>query len=330
MRGRLDDIVSGKRLCSSEAKALMLDVLGEAGNGSQLAALLALLRLRGVTADELEGFCQAVLELSTPVDLGGEEVVDVCGTGGDGKGSFNISTTVAFVLAGSGCRVAKHGNYAVSSTCGSSNVLEELGVPLLASRDALLRSLERAGVCFLHAPLFHPALKRAAPVRRELGFRTVFNMLGPLVSPASPTFQMAGVYDREALRLYGHVLRSRGISFVAFVSSDGHDEVTLTAPLSVVSRDGEAELVPGDFGLPQAQPSALAAGANTAESAAIVRRILEGRGTKAQEDVVCAGAGLALRHLRGKLPLQDYVEAARESIASGRALRALELSTEGR
>jgi anthranilate phosphoribosyltransferase len=326
MREQLEDIVSGKKLSVQQSRELMLAALHESTTGAQIAALLAALRVRGVTADELDGFSQALMDLACRVDLSPLELVDVCGTGGDSRGTFNISTATAFVLAGAGCRVAKHGNYAVSSSCGSSNVLEELGVKFSSERDVLARSIDAAGVCFLHAPLFHPALKRAAPVRKELGVRTVFNMLGPLVNPAAPSFQMNGVYDREVLRLYGAVLRRRGRHFAALVSADGHDEVTLTAPLSVITHHGELELLPQNFGLGTVEAPELAAGRTVRESADIVVAVLEGRGTRAQEDVVAASAALAMFVRDEKRPLEDHVEAARVSIRSGKALAALKKS----
>lgn len=326
MREQLEDIVSGRRLSVQQAREVMLAALHDATTGAQLGALLAALRVRGVTADELDGFSQALMELACRVDLSPLEPMDVCGTGGDSRGTFNISTAAAFVLAGAGCRVAKHGNYAVSSSCGSSNVLEELGVKFSADRDTLMRSLDAAGVCFLHAPLFHPALKRAAPVRKELGVRTVFNILGPLVNPAEPSFQMNGVYDREVLRLYGAVLRRRGGRFAALVSADGHDEVTLTAPLAVVTHRGELELLPINFGLPAVSAPELAAGKTVKESAQIVVTILEGRGTRAQEDVVVASAALAMLVRDEARGLEEYVDAARVSIRSGKALAALRKS----
>lgn len=322
MRAALEGVLSGKRLSSEEARVLMLTALDEETPQAQLAAFLTALRLRGVTADELSGFADALMELATPVDLSPHETVDLCGTGGDGRGSFNISTATAFVLAGAGYKVAKHGNNAVSSSCGSSNVLEALGVKLSGDAGELGRCLEASNVCFLHAPLFHPALKRAAPVRKELGFRTVFNILGPLVNPARPSFRMHGVYGRDVLRLYAAVLGRRGQKFAALVGTDGYDEVTLTAPVLVATGAGVRELSPKDFGLRPVAPEEIRAGATALESADIVRRILHGEGSRAQEDVVAANAGLAIHCLRGT-PLPESVELARESIRSGRALGAL-------
>lgn len=326
MRQQLEEIVDGKRLSVEEARLLMRAALEESTPLAQLAALLAALRVRTVTADELDGFAQALLELATPLDLAPYEVIDLCGTGGDGRGSFNISTAAAFVLAGAGCKVAKHGNYAVSSSCGSSNVLEALGARLTSDVEQLRHSLEVANVCFLHAPLFHPALKRVAALRKELGFVTVFNMLGPLVNPARPSFQMAGVFGRGLLRLYDAVLSRRPGAFAALVSADGYDEATLTAPLCLVTRSGMRELLPADFGLAPVAPEEIRAGQTVEESAAIVRAVLEGRGSRAQEDVVVANAALALFCRDGARQLQERVAEVRESLRSGRALAALQAS----
>ncbi len=328
MRQQLEEILAGKRLGVEEARLLMHSALGDEASAAQLAGLLAALRLRGVTADELDGFSQALMELATPVDLAGHEVMDLCGTGGDGRGSFNISTAAAFVVAGAGHKVAKHGNAAVSSACGSSNVLEALGVRLSSDVDTLRRSLEAANVCFLHAPLFHPALKKAAPVRKELGVRTVFNILGPLVNPARPSLQVSGVYGREVLRLYSVVLSRRPGDFAALVSADGHDEVTLAAAALVATRSGLRELRPEDFGLEPVEQSDLRGADTVADAAKILRSILAGEGTRAQQDVVAANAGLAIHCREQGSSLLDGVAKARESIRSGRAMASLKACVE--
>ena len=323
MKQQLEEILNGKRLSVEEARVLMHLALQESTNGAQLAALLTLLRARAVTLDELDGFSRAVLELATLLDLSPYSVMDLCGTGGDNRNTFNISTATAFVLAGAGYKVAKHGNYGVSSMCGSSNVLEELGVKFSTDREVLLRALEATNVCFLHAPLFHPILGRAQAVRRELGFRTVFNMLGPLVNPAQPAFQINGVYDRPLLRLYGYLLARRGAHFATLFTTDGYDEVTLTAPLEIITRAGRRQLQPEDFGLFKVAHSEIKGGASIAESAKILVAILEGRGSPAQQAVVTASAGLAMWCSAERGLLIDHVEQARETISSGRALKVL-------
>jgi len=328
MKERLETFLEGDRLTIEGAHALMRSALSEPINPSLVAAFLTTLRVRGVTVDELQGFSDALMELATPIDLASDERIDACGTGGDSKGTFNISTATAFILAAAGCKVVKHGNYAVSSSCGSSNVLEALGISFETDQSALQRRLTHANVCFLHAPLFHPALKRVAPIRKELGFRTVFNMLGPLVNPARPTVQVNGVYNREIQRLYGYLLRRQGKRFAALCSSDGYDEVTLTAPLLVVSHRGEFELTPEDFGSAPVNPDSIRGGETVEESAIILRAILSGKGSEAQESVVAASAGLALWIREQTGTLTEHVQHARELIRAGAGLKILERSVE--
>lgn len=326
MKKQLEELIQGKHLTVEESRVLMHEVLSELVNEPQVAALLMALRMRGVSVDELDGFSRALKELALSVDLSEFDTIDVCGTGGDNKGTFNISTSVAFVLAGAGYKVAKHGNYAVSSSCGSSNVLEHLGVRFTHDGDALRRTLERAGVCFLHAPLFHPALKRVGHIRQALGIRTVFNMLGPLVNPANPIFQMSGVYDLELLRIYSYVLARHGRQFGVVHSLDGYDEISLTGTARVTWNTGTRDLLPRDFGMKEVRAEELVAGPSVAEAGAVLVSVLNGRGSAEHEAVVVANSALAMWCRDMALPLQEYVEKARESIRSGAAKRALELS----
>lgn len=328
MKEQLEAVIHGRKLTPQASRALMLAALEEPVNTSAVSALLTALRIHGVSVDELEGFCQALLDLATPIDLSTDDILDVCGTGGDGKGTFNISTATAFILAAAGYKVAKHGNYAVSSSCGSSNVLEALGITFTADQDTLTRRLRDTNVCFLHAPLFHPAMKRVAAVRKGLGFRTVFNMLGPLVNPARPTFQANGVYDRELLRLYGYVLARQGKRFAALLSTDGYDEVTLTAPVLVSTERGSYELTPHDFGTSVRQPGEILGGKTIDESAALLRTILEGKGTQPQEDVVSASAGLVMWTKDGSGTLAEHVDRARTLVRSGAGATILARSIE--
>ena len=317
MKEQLESVIQGRKLSPQDARALMLAALEEPVNTSAVSALLTSLRIHGVSVDELEGFCQALLDLANPVDLASDDLLDVCGTGGDSKGTFNISTATAFILAAAGYKVAKHGNYAVSSSCGSSNVLEALGLSFTADQETLKKSLATTNVCFLHAPLFHPSMKRVAPIRKELGFRTAFNMLGPLVNPARPTFQVNGVYDRELLRLYGYLLSRQGKRFAALFGTDGHDEVTLTAPLLVTTERGSYELAPSDFGASPLHTGDILGGKTIEESALILRTILQGKGTKPQEDVVSASAGLVMWTKEGSGALAEHVNRARDILRSG-------------
>jgi anthranilate phosphoribosyltransferase len=328
MKEQLEAVIHGRKLSPQDARALMLAALEDPVNTSTASALLTALRIHGVSVDELEGFSQALLDLATPIDLASEDVLDVCGTGGDSKGTFNISTATAFILAAAGYKVAKHGNYAVSSSCGSSNVLEALGLSFTANQDSLKKSLMTTNVCFLHAPLFHPAMKLVAPIRKELGFRTVFNMLGPLVNPARPTFQVNGVYDRELLRLYGYLHTRQGKRFATLFGTDGYDEVTLTAHLLVVTERGRYELAPCDFGVAPIQAGDILGGKTIEDSADILRTILQGKGTKPQEDVVSASAGLVMWTKEGSGTLAEHVSRARDIVRSGAGEKVLTRSIE--
>lgn len=323
MKKQLEELLQGKRLSVDESRALMGEILAEGVAPAQVAAVLTIFRMRGVTVDELDGASRALLHSAHRVDLSPYEVIDVCGTGGDQKGCFNISTTVAFVVAGAGYRVAKHGNYGVSSSCGSSNVLEALGVTFTTDAATLRRGIEEARICFMHAPLFHPLMKRVQGVRRELGFRTVFNMLGPLVNPAAPTFQLTGVYDLELQRLYSYLLRRRGGRFAVVHTLDGFDEVSLTGVARVMTDVSTYDLAPRDFGLDPVTPEQIRGGATVAESVEIVRAVLEGRAPEPYTAVVAANAGLAMWCRDGDKSLREYVDRAFESIRSGAALTAL-------
>lgn len=328
MSSLVEDILEGRRLSVEEGRSLMEEMLHDQFPLPRVAALVTCIRVRGVTVDLLDGFSQALLDAATPVDLRTDNLVDVCGTGGDGKDSFNISTTVAFILAGAGYKVAKHGNVAVSSSCGSSNVLEALGVPLTADTSRLQRSLEQSGVCFLHAPLFHPALRRFGPMRKELGFKTVFNALGPLVNPVRPSYQFAGVYNLELQRLYSTLLQRRGGRFAVVHSLDGYDEVSLTGVARVTTRQGTYELRPRDLGVSTLSPESIRGPGDAVAGAALITAILEGRGSSAHEDVTCANAAVAIHSFEGGGELSYCMERARESLRSGRALQALRRSKE--
>ena len=328
MKHELEELFAGRLLSTAESKALMHAMVREPVNEAQVAACLGIFRLRGFTVEELDGFRQALLELCVPVDLSDGETIDVCGTGGDQKSTFNISTIVSFLLAAMGKKVVKHGNYAVSSSCGSSNVLEALGIKLSADPMYAKDSVKRAGVCFLHAPLFHPALKAVSGIRKQLGVRTVFNALGPLVNPARPTAQITGVYGFELQRTYGYLLQKLGGKFAVVCSLDGYDEVSLTAPCRVVTDKGFYELRPHDFGFRGVQADALRGGETVEAAGQIARTVLSGKGTEAQASVVAANAGLALWMSGEGAELAECSRAALECLRSGAALRILEKCVE--
>ncbi|MEZ4984030.1 MAG: anthranilate phosphoribosyltransferase [Saprospiraceae bacterium] len=292
-------------------------------SAAQVASFLTVYRMRAIAIEELLGFRDALLELAIPLDLQGQTTIDIVGTGGDGKNTFNISTTSALVVAGAGYKVTKHGSYGVSSSVGSSDLLTSLGYVFTNDQAVLLRMLDEANICFLHAPVFHPALKAVVPVRRELGVQTFFNILGPLVNPAQPTHQLMGTFSQELSRLYHYVMQETGRAYTIVHALDGYDEVSLTGAARVHTPQSETLLHPSDFGLSYRSPNDLHGGDTAADAREICTRILQNQATAAQIDVVCANAGLAIQTLCPHKPLQDCVAEARESIANGSAFKAL-------
>jgi anthranilate phosphoribosyltransferase len=325
MRTLLEELFQHKTLSRQQAAAALCELASGRHSHAQLAAFLTAFLMRSLTLDELRGFRDGLLQLCQPVDLSDVDPIDVCGTGGDGKHTFNISTLTAFVLAGAGIPVAKHGNYGVSSVSGSSNVLEQLGVAFATGEGQLRQQLTAAGICFLHAPLFHPAMRQVAPVRRELGVKTFFNMLGPLVNPARPRVQLVGVYNLELARMYRYLFQEEATRYAIVYSLDGSDEVTLTTAAVLMDNSGEQRLGPEAFGFDPVQPADLQGGKSVAEAAAIFLRILEGRGSAAQNNIVLANAALGIRLYRPELSLADALEAARESLLGLKARQALSI-----
>lgn len=293
----------------------------------QKAALLTLLARKRLALDELSGFRRALEERAERPPLSGKGMLDVCGTGGDHKNTFNISTLAAFVIAGDGVKVAKHGNYAAGSKCGSSNVLEAVGVKLSRDPSGLQRQLDSAGVVFLHAPLFQPALAPLGPLRRSLGFRTVFNVLGPLLNPVRPEFQLIGVSDPEILRLYHYHLQTRPNEYLLVRSADGCDELSLTAEADVITRRAWSRLTPEQLNLGRVKLDQIEGGSNVAEFAETFLKVLNGEGSEAQERVVTANAALGLQLVR-KEPFETCLERAEASLRSGRARKALQAAVE--
>jgi len=319
MKQILNELIEHRSLSKETARQVLIDLASGKYNASQMSAFMTVYMMRAITIDELQGFRDAMLELCIPVKVEAP-VMDVCGTGGDGKNTFNISTLSSFVVAAAGQPVAKHGNYGVSSVSGSSNVLEYFGYKFSNDHAGLERSLEQANIFFMHAPLFHPAMKNVAPIRKELGVKTFFNMLGPMVNPAFPPRQLVGVFSLELARQYGYLYQQTQKEFVILHDLQGYDEISLTGPFKVFSNQGESVMEPADLGLPEIQPEDLKGGATVEEAAKIFLEILEGRGTKAQNAVVIANAGMALFGSNRKLGIEAGVEKARESLESGRAL----------
>ncbi len=320
MKHILNELIDHRSLTKDSARQVLVELTSGKYNPSQTTAFMTVFMMRSITVDELQGFRDAMLELCIPVRFDAP-VMDVCGTGGDGKNTFNISTLSSFVVAAAGQPVAKHGNYGVSSACGSSNLLEYFGYKFTNDIDELKRSLDRSNICFMHAPLFHPAMKNVAPIRKELGVKTFFNMLGPMVNPAFPKRQLVGVFSLELARQYGYLYQNTDKDFVILHSLGGYDEVSLTGPFKYFSNHGECVSEPQDLGLPQLTLADLKGGDSVEESAKIFMSVLEGKGTAAQNAAVIANAGMALFAGHQNEGLPKAIDRAREALVSGKALQ---------
>lgn len=306
-------------LSRAEARDVMHSIADGRYNDCQLAAFMTVFLMRSITTDELTGFRDAILDRRLPVDFGNVDAIDIVGTGGDGKNTFNISTASCFVVAGAGRKVVKHGNYGASSVSGASNVLEYHGVKFSSDIDLLSRSLDESGVCYLHAPFFSPALKSVAAVRKSLAVRTFFNMLGPLVNPVQPRHQLLGVYNLKLMRLYSYIAQNEGIACTVVHSLDGYDEISLTAPFKVSGPSGERIYTPEELGWNTAPQEALWGGETVADAAAIFDAVLDGKATPAQENCVIANSAFALATLDQSLTIDEARAMAYESIHSGAA-----------
>ena len=322
MKILLERLFNQEELTRQEACSLMRDITRGAFADAQIAALLTVFRMRSVTVDELVGFREALLETRVPVDLSAYAPIDIVGTGGDGKNTFNISTCACFVVAGAGYRVAKHGNYGATSVSGASNVMEQHGVRFTSDQDKLARSIEACGVAYMHAPLFNPAMKAVASVRRTMGVRTLFNLLGPLVNPCLPTYQLLGVADLLQMRLYTNTLQQLGIGFAVVNNLDGYDEISLTDEFKVMTNRYETIYQPASLGLSMARREELRGGGTPQEAARMFDAVLENRATKAQRECVLINASFAIQAIEPMRPIEDCIALARESMESGKALRA--------
>lgn len=323
MKRVLKDLFEYKTLPKSKAKEVLLDIGKGVYNEHEIASFITVYLMRSVTIDELQGFSEALMELCLMVELEDPETVDIVGTGGDGKNTFNISTLACFVVAGAGQKVAKHGNYGASTISGSSNVMESMGYHFSNKISKLQHEVEATGITFLHAPLFHPALKIVAPVRKNLGVRTFFNMLGPMVNPAQPSYQIVGVYSPEMGRIYNYLLQQKAKTYTIIHSLDGYDEISLTNDTKVITRDGEKIMTPEQLGKRLVQESDLRGGDSVEDAARIFKRIIKGEGTWAQNAVVIANAAIALNATGKYSSYEDAYLAAVESLESGRAYQSL-------
>ncbi len=324
MKDVLNRLFRYKSLTKQESKDVLIKLAKGEFNNSQMAAFLTVYLMRSITVEELEGFREAMLDLCISVEIEEYEAIDLCGTGGDGKDTFNISTLASFVVAGAGQNVAKHGNNGVSSVCGSSNLLGHFGYQFTNDIDKLKKSLDQAGICFLHAPLFHPAMKNVAPIRQELGVKTFFNMLGPMVNPSFPKRQLVGVFSLELARLYGYLYQKTDCRFSILHSLDGYDEISLTGPFKVISQEGEKLIDGRELGFSKYRPEELSGGITIEDSASIFETILKGDGTKAQNEVVIANAGMAISCGK-QVSIEDGIDEATTSLESGEALKRFKL-----
>jgi len=313
-----------RTLDQEQARSVMLQMSQGAYNEHELSAFMTVYLMRSITIDELMGFRSALIELALNVNLEQEQLLDIVGTGGDGKNTFNISTLSCFVAAGAGARIAKHGNYGASAISGASNVMEKLGYRFTNDSDLLKRQIDEAGICFMHAPLFHPALKTVAPIRKNLAIRTFFNMLGPTVNPAAPSAQLLGVYNLEMARIYTYLLQQITTRFTIIHGMDGYDEISLTADTKVITQNGESVKSPLSLGKKVIQPEELYAGNSIDEAANIFISILEGNGTASQEEVVIANAAMGLQCAGLYDHYDDARLAAEESLKSKKAWQTLQ------
>jgi anthranilate phosphoribosyltransferase len=324
MKKILQYLFEHKTLSREQAKEVLVNISRGQYNEHEITAFVTVFLMRSITIAELQGFGDALLELCVKVDLNGHKVIDIVGTGGDGKNTFNISTLSCFVVAGAGHKVAKHGNYGATSVSGASNVMEQLGYKFKADNGALQKEVDEANICFLHAPIFHPALKTVGPIRKNLAVRTFFNMLGPMVNPANPAFQLVGVYNLEMARIYTYLLQQTNREFAIIHSLDGYDEISLTNDTKVITNRGERIMTPEQLGKRMVNPSDIYGGNTPEEAAKIFLKVIQGKGTWAQNAVVLANAAMALNGSGKYADYEAAYNAAVESLESGKAYGSLQ------
>jgi anthranilate phosphoribosyltransferase len=325
MKEILQYLFNHNTLSKSEAKATMIEIAQNKFNAAEVTAFASVFLMRNITLKELEGFREALLQMAVPVHIEAHDAIDIVGTGGDGKNTINISTLASFVVAGAGQKVTKHGNYGASTTTGSSNVLEELGYEFKNNSDQLNEDLEKANICFLHAPYFHPALQSVGLLRKSLGLRTFFNLLGPLVNPAKPQYSVIGVYNLEIASIYQYLLQKEDRDFMLVHGLDGYDEISLTDDTKIITKNGESIYSAADLGFSPVTLEDIKAGETTQETAKIFRNILEGKGTEQQNSVVLANASVSLHHTNKFGSYEDCLLLAKESLEGGKALKSFEL-----
>lgn len=323
MKKILQYLFEYKTLSQQQAKEVLLNISKGMYNESEVTAFVTVFLMRTITIDELRGFADALMELCVPVLLEEYKTIDIVGTGGDGKNTFNISTLACFIVAGTGQKVVKHGNYGATSVSGASNVMEQLGYKFKSDTASLKREVDEANICFLHAPVFHPALKAVGAIRKNLAIRTFFNMLGPMVNPAKPAYQLVGVYNLEMARIYNYLLQQTGKPFTIIHSLDGYDEISLTNDTRVITREGESIMTPAQLGKRVVSAADIYGGSTVEESAQLFQSIIKGEGSWAQNAVVLANAAMALYCTNKYTDYDDAYLAAVESLESGRAYESL-------
>ena len=327
MKKILNYLFEHKSLTREQAKEVLHNISNNIYSDAEIAAFITVYLMRSITIEELQGFRDALMELCVPVDLNGQDVIDIVGTGGDGKNTFNISTLSCFIVAGTGTKVAKHGNYGASSISGSSNVMEQLGYTFKNDNDSLNKELDEANICFLHAPLFHPALKVVGPIRKNLGVRTFFNMLGPMVNPASPKYQLVGVFNLEMARIYNYLLQQGSSAFTIIHGLDGYDEISLTGDTKVITNEGEKIFSAEELGKRTVSPMDIHGGNSVEAAAKIFTTILKGEGSWAQNAVVLANSAMALQCTGRYKNYDECYQMAIESLESGKAYQSLQKLT---
>ena len=328
MKQILYKLFEHRYLGRTEARDILQNIVQGKYNDAQIASLITVFLMRNISVEELTGFRDALLEMRIPVDLSEYAPIDIVGTGGDGKNTFNISTAACFVVAGAGYPVVKHGNYGATSVSGASNVMEQHGVQFTSDMSRLRKSMDMCTIAYLHAPLFNSAMKAVAPVRKALGVRTFFNMLGPLVNPALPKYQLLGVYNLPLLRLYNYVFQESDTRFAVVHGLDGYDEISLTGEFKVATSTTETIYTPESIGFNRYCEQDLDGGKSSDEAARIFDRVLQGEATPAQTDCVIANAAFAIRVIEPEKSLADCIALARESMESGRALKTLKMFVE--
>jgi len=320
MKNILYRLFEHQYLDRDEARLILQNIAQGKYNDSQIASLITVFLMRNISVDELTGFREALLDMRVPVDLSDYKPIDIVGTGGDGKNTFNISTASCFVVAGAGYNVIKHGNYGATSVSGASNVMEQHGVKFTTDTGQLRQSIETCGIAYLHAPLFNPALKAVAPVRKSLAVRSFFNMLGPLVNPVIPTYQLLGVYNLPLLRLYNYTYQESNTRFAVVHSLDGFDEISLTAEFKVAMPEKEKLYTPEMLGFKRCTEKDLDGGTTPEDAARIFDSVLHNTATEAQKNCVIINSAFAIQVICPNKKIEECIIEARESLEAGKAL----------